>query len=197
MVFVQGGEHLLDQTEENEFHTLAYRQELGLTSDAIRVSPTFYHRDINTDSFGPNVPAEVMWNLAECTIHMNLVHYDSNVLAGCIQEAGAGGAGVVSPAGEMGQMRPASALMGNGLPLLASGNHFIKLSIDCPIDDIPWIFPATYLARQPFIYPLGTGVSIVQLSWRAIPYVPLLQGTLLPYPEIRSEGARLWHHEVD
>src|SRR5882724_5141810 len=125
LVFVQGGFHWFEEDTNNLQETMAVRQELGLTSDAIRISPRFYREDIRADSFGPNAPAEVMWNLADVQISMNLIHYDPDWLGNCMQDAAAGGNFIDNVGGELGELAAASALMGNGFPLLASGNHFI------------------------------------------------------------------------
>lgn len=176
--------------------------ELGLAVDQIQVTPRWKHRDFRADDFGPDVPPEVMVNIADVQIHMTLIHFDHDVLDGCWSEAmgGAGGeavdaGGIVLPL--LGQVLGAGALMGGGLPLLASGNHFISLNLLSPVGKKPYHFPAAYLTEDPVHFPLGTGTSAVALNWRAIPYHNQT-GTQNPFAsEIRSSGLVLWDYVPD
>lgn len=170
--------------------------ELGLASEGIRITPTFHHLDVHVDDFGPDVPAEVLWMLADCTVQMTLIHYDRNVLDLCLAES-MGGALVGSPGPPggnfryAGTMRAAGAPMGAYRTLRASGNRFIGLNLASPVLQLPWRFPASYLAVTPAEIPLGTEKTQVKLNWRAIPYATGGGG------EIRSSGVVLFDHLED
>lgn len=140
--------------------------ELGLTTDQIRVTPVFRHRDIDVNAWG-DVPPEVQFKLAEVRISMTLVHYDSNVLEACVSESMAG-----APA--FGQLPTAGARMGNNLPRFAAGgangNHYIGLNLASPVGGRPWRFLTSYLTNTPVDIPIGTDRTAVVCNWRCIPY---------------------------
>lgn len=169
--------------------------ELGLTSESVRVSPRFIHRDVHIDDFGPDIPVEVINMLADVHIRMILVHYDPQVLTACVGES-LGGSLID------GRMIPAGTPMGGGFPLGAFGNHYIELTLTSPFLS-PWRFPAAYLTSQPLEIPLGTERSLVQLDWRAIPYtIPNFSSGPMAGPvgitffsgsEIISSGVALWY----
>ncbi len=176
--------------------TVAVLHELGLSKDQIEIIPKWKHEDIFIDDFGPNVPAEVMWMLAEVTIRMKLIHYDRTVLKACIIESMGGGT--------EGVMQPAGLPMGGGVAVLQPGNHYISLGILSPRLNDPWRFRATYLDSQPLEIPVGTEASVVYCSWRAIPYTLAGDGYFVtgsqndPAPgELISSGTVLWDHEKD
>jgi hypothetical protein len=170
---------------------IAVLSELGLTSEAITVEPRFRYRDVNVADFGPDVPAEVQWMLADAVVRMTLVHHDWNVLDVCMIESMGGGSVVFDDGGVnlpdpdrpgdllfrrtqlAGSLAPAGTLMGNGLPMFASGNHYVSLNLTSPVNRKPWRFRSCYLAERPVVYPVGARCSEVQLTWRAIPYVPI------------------------
>ena len=192
------------------FYGYGQLSQLGLAADNVTVTPRYVNRDISVTDFGPNVPAEVMWMLSDVTIRMNLVHYDKAVLDGCTAESMAGGMGLLNiPFALEGYMAPAGSLMGNGLPLLSSGNHYISLNLLSPVLGAPWRFPASYLSDPPFSMPLGTKITPVPLTWRAIPYVPPstgggysqsvsgLAGGLTGVGDILSSGVPLWYRTLD
>ncbi len=172
--------------------------ELGLSTDAITISPKFIHRDVRVDDFGPSIPAEVMWQLAEVKITMSLVHYDRNILDYCTSESMGGT--LPGPLGAddrplqqfafAGTLAPAGTPLGRGLNLFASGNNYLSVSLTSPELGWPWRFPTSYLNSNPYIIPLGTEKSIVQLSWRVIPYAPLTS-------EIICSGNILWDHDTE
>lgn len=138
--------------------------ELGLAEENVTISPTFNHQDKMADSFGPNVPPELLWQLVEIQVRMTLVHFDKDVLNACAVESMAGGT--------LASMVPAGTPMGGGLPLYTFGNHWIGLFLASPVGQLPWYLPAATLTRQPLEWPLGTSRSRVQLTWRCIPYAP-------------------------
>lgn len=162
--------------------------QLGLASESIKVTPRFSHFDVLADDYGPEVPAEILWNLAYCYIQMTLVHFDYQVLDACIAAAMGGGTYPIL----MGAGKP----LGAGLPLYQSGNNYITLFLVSGIGARPWRFPACYLTGRPLEYPLGTEKSLVALQWRAIPYSPLSEepGT---EGEALSNGSILWDHTLD
>lgn len=164
---------------------LATLWELGLATEGVRIIPRFIHQDIHVDDFGPNIPAEVMCMMADCRIEMTLIHYDALVLDACITES------LGSSKFPSGTLAPAGQTLGRGLPLFSSGCHYISLSLAASRLVSPWRFPTSYLDSHPLIIPIGTERTIVNLSWRAIPYKPLMPN-FGQSEEIMSSGAVLW-----
>lgn len=180
--------------------------ELGLADAGITITPRFYHMDVKADDYGPGVPADVRWMLAEATIRMNLIHYDTDILENCIVESMAGGFG--------GRMMGAGTSMGGGRPPMSSGCHYISLNILSPVLDQPWRFPTAYLSETPVTRSLGAGATIAECNWRAIPYESplawlsggsLASGGILisgfvyspQIQEVQSSGACVWDYEED
>lgn len=167
---------------------IAAVQELGLATDQIRIMPRWKHRDIFEDSFGPDIPPETMWLLADVMISMTLNHVDLDILKACINESMGGSSdGTLVAAG-----RP----MGGGVELFEANNHYISLNL---LGSNPWRFRACYLQERPVEWPVGTIVSNIQLNWRAIPYA-------FPkaFPGSPGEGTRyeytkyaLWDRNID
>lgn len=177
-------------------------RELGLTIDQIHVSPQPYHAPVLVNDFGPQCPAEIMWQLASADIRMNLIHIDNEVLKLCVDEAMAGSVD--------GTLAPAGLTLGHGLQIFASGNHFVSLNlITNPFGGLdPYRFRTSYITSHPPIdVPLGTEVSIVQLTFHAIPYQPMFirkteigasgAMTVLQDVEVISSGAVLWDRFTD
>ena len=87
---------------------------------------------------------------------------------------------------------------------LTSGYHFIGLNLVSPVLGLPWHFPMATLAENPFIWPIGTQKSEVDINWRCLPFfqprtVTAIGGggsTLMP-GEILSSGAVLWDRVLD
>lgn len=166
---------------------IANVQELGLSLDAIRISPRWVHNDMRVNDFGPEIPPDVQFQLAEVTIRMTLIHYDDAILTACIREAMAGGA--------EGTLVGAGTPMGGYNARFSANCHFISLNLTSPDLNKPWRFLASYIASPPMEYPLGTNVSAVPLTWRAIPYP---NGLALPTTlGIQSAGTVLWDHNPD
>ena len=179
--------------------------ELGLASEQVRITPNFRYRDVFTDNFGPDVPADVLWHLADVTIRLPLIHYDDRVLDAMISESMGGirdefvpGPGM-GPTQRAGICAAAGTPMGGLIPLYLSGNHYFGLQLDGgqAISGRPWRFPACYLTGPPVEYPLGTQVTVPVLTVRAIPYrinqseLTLSGGQMIPN-EVFSSGAPLW-----
>ena len=81
---------------------------------------------------------------------------------------------LVAPGQEIaGRMVGAGSTLGHGLPLLASGNHYISLNLAPAQEGEAIRYRSTYLAAPPLVFPLGTSYSQVQVTFRAIPYCPL------------------------
>lgn len=177
--------------------------ELGLTADAIRIMPKFIHADVKTDDFGPDVPAEVMANIAELMVTLNLVHYDRYVLDVCLSESLGGVNFVPGQGGFMGySLAGAGTLLGRNRLAGASGCHFMGLNIiSATGDEWNWRMPTSYLVQQPLVMPIGTRRSIATLSWRVIPYRPmtatLVGSGVYAISEAQSSGSVLWDHGVD
>ena len=174
--------------------------DLGLTAGPVRIVPKSYHQDIRADSFGPDVPAEVMAMLADSTIVMTLGHYDTELLDTILAES-MGGAHPQAQIGRQGGiLPPAGRLMGGGRAVGSSGNHFMTLRMTADVLSYPWEFPACYLAERPMELPVGTERSLALLNWRSIPYQPLTSdsatGGFRPEAELSSSGAVLWSHRL-
>ena len=194
LVQVKFGQHIEDSDfyADNGNSTLF---ELGLASEGIQITPRYSHQDIRTDDWGPDVPAEIMANLADCNIRMRLIHYDVDVLDACLAEAlGMNGGEFFA-----GVMPPAGSLLGGYVPYLQSGYHFVSLNLTSPVLNFPWHFPASFLTGPPVTIPLSTRTTLADLSWRAIPYqIPLLANGNPNFDgELRSSGAILWNHILD
>lgn len=201
----------------------SYVQELGMSDMPIDISLNWRHKNLHTDDFGPEVPYDLMWQLAEATIRMTLVHYDDYVLQQCfIESMGGGGyadpnssySGLVFP-GRF--MMPAGTLIGGNIPLYQSGCHYMSLSIvpgnltnnaiQSGYRALPWRFLTCVLAEPPFSVPLGTQYSVTRLNWRAIPYGTytrtFYESGQVPYPptvrscDIQSSGVSLFDHFAD
>ncbi len=191
--FLINGESMV--TVKGGAHTSGIRNvtQLALASEGIIVSPRIYSHSVKVDDFGPYVPPEVMIQIAEVNISMTLVHTDYDVLRECIAES-------IGGMTTWGMLSPAGTMMGRGKALYTSGCHWMGLSIASPFMGIPWTFPSAYLPSPPINIPLGTTRMLIQLDWRAIPYVVMQSGGA-PYTsgdsrgiEIQSSGAVLWTH---
>ena len=144
--------------------------QLGLTEDPVRVSIEERHRPIIVNATG-EVEPETQFMGASATITMNLIHFDRTVIDYCLMESMGG-----APNNTPGQMARAGTTLGNGAARFAAGgpfvgNYYIGLNIASPVAGKPWRFYYTFLTGNPFSQGLGTEKSIIQLTWRAIPYV--------------------------
>ena len=142
MTFVINGECLVQVVGRNKAVAGQLIQaDLGLCSDSVKVTPIFKHQDVHCDDFGPDIPVDVMWKLAEVHIAMTLIHYSVNVLDDCIAQAMAGSV--------IGTLAPNGTLMGAGKRNTDPAYHYLKLQLTSPILQHPWQFPAAYLADRP------------------------------------------------
>lgn len=158
--------------------------DLGTSEDQVTWSPRFFHDDVIVGgTYGPNVPADLQFMLADAIITMNLVYFDIAILEACIREANAGSSAV-------GTMPRAGTLMGGQIARFTSGNHFIGLNFTSPVEAKPMRFLASYLTGQPLSFPIGPKRSVVQLQWRAIPYP---EGNIFS----GSAGIKLWDNTLD
>ncbi len=211
LVTIRFGAHMYPNAPPPPFTRIPAPVQLGLTSDSISITPRYVHNDISADDYGGKIPAEISCSIADASINMTLVVYDNTVLDACLAESMGGTAYQVLPTAQnifnipgvsyyAGAMSPAGSLLGNGLPLLSSGNHFMSLNILSPQQNYPWRFPSAYLTGPPVKIPLGTERSLVSLNWRAIPYAsPMVftnQGAFLRTQEIVSSGTILWDHQL-
>lgn len=166
------------------------KHQLGLTIDPVRILPRYVHRDVFTDDFGPDVPVETLWNMAECNIAMTLVHYDAALLSVCMGSSMGAGTSLLNDVD--GAMGPAGRPMGFGRGLGTALCNYITLYLK-PAQSTwePYRFLATYLNSQPLEIPYGTERTLVKLNWRCIPYRELTTA------EISSAaGIVLWDHET-
>mgnify|MGYP001608992929 FL=1 len=84
--FIINGETLV-KVKGSSSSSISTLSELGLAEKEVTISPRFYHSEMRADDFGPNIPPEVMWMLADVQIAMTLVHFDRAVLEACISES--------------------------------------------------------------------------------------------------------------
>lgn len=165
--------------------------ELGLATDKVRILPRFWHRDLPADDFGPDVPADVLSQMADCLVRMTLVHYNPDILESCMAESiGIDGTlqsgGLVTAGTPLGAFR-APPLSGSA----SSGCHYMTLYVLSEVEDLPWRFPTAYLTARPLEIPLSTEKSLVQCEWRAVPYRPPAAAWS---GEVRSSGIFVWDH---
>lgn len=165
--------------------------ELGLAEGPIKIVPKFIHKGMAIDDFGPDIPAEMRWMLAEVSIHMTLIHFDPSILDDCVTESMGG----QSSAPQAGTFVGAGTPMGGGVKPLQKGCHYISLNLASPLLLLPWRFPTSYLAESPFEFPLSTEKSAVTLHWKAIPYA--VHGSNDPTFELKSAGTVLWDRTAD
>ena len=199
MVSVIGGAHAI-MSGAASGSPIAYVSQLGLADRYVTISPNYYYDDVLIDDFGPNVPAEKLWMLSTVNIGMSLIHYDPVVLSMVMGESMGGADYSQLGTNGVGTMVGAGSPLGNYLPLLASGNHWLMLGLASPVLNAPWRFLATHLTGPPLEIPLGTGKTIVKLNFEAIPY-PIsccmfsggISGlTLKSGSELTSSGTVLW-----
>lgn len=172
--------------------------ELGLTQGPIRIIPNIIHRDVFSDDFGPDVPAEVMSTAADAQVHMTLVHYDESVLHQCIQNSmgnydtiynastGADPEALddqgldITSLSRAGYFGGVGKMLGGGKQRFEAGNLYISLSITAQVysrqfpefreEPRPYRFPTAYIAANPMEIPLGTERTLLVVRWRAIAY---------------------------
>ncbi len=137
--------------------------ELGLSEGDVVVTPNSRHRDINVNAWGPEIPADVQFFLADLHVTMTLVHFDRNVLDLVYNESVGGPA----LAGQMGR---AGLRMGNNSARFSPTNHYVGLNLTSPDGGVPWRFFFAYLTGPPYSFPLGTERALVTLNWRVIPF---------------------------
>jgi hypothetical protein len=165
--------------------------ELGLAVNEVKVTPTYVHKDMIVDDFGPDVPPDVMFMIAFITVTMTLVHYDDDALETCVQLAmGNHVDSDLNPVVEEGELVGMGTPLGKGKPLFAEGNCLIELTLTSPQLEKPWRFPAAYLVGEVKDEPLGVRAKQVPLRWRCIPYRTLDDGELV------SQGTRLWYRSL-
>ncbi len=168
--------------------TIANITELGLTDHSIRIAIQNHRLRIRVDAYGDG-PPESQFMGAGATVQMTLVHFDSDVLDFCVQEAWGSTPG-------FGQMGHAGSLMGNGLPRFGpggvNGNHFIGLNLISAPGKRPWRFYYAALADNPIDFPIGTERSLITLNWEAFPYSvdPWNNGN-------GSYGVQIWDNIAD
>jgi hypothetical protein len=172
-------------------------EELGLTSEQVRIHPRYNFRDIPTDDFGA-APVETRWDLADATVTMTLVHYDPDVLNKCMGSAmGGGGFDTSSITDNIdGFMAGAGRLLGFNRGLGTAANMYVTVYL-IPADDggfEPYRFYACYLDARPLVIPLGTERTLVQLSWRVIPYQEITTEGGVMVETSSQEGVTLWDH---
>lgn len=178
MVYVKGGEHLSGRP-------MHVKTELGLSNTNVVLSFQHSQKELMVDDFGPDTPADIIALISSVKLTIPLIHFNREVLGMCLDESwGGANNGILAPGGK---------LLGGNKPLYASGNHFVAVSLASHITGIetPWRFKACYMMGPPMEYPLGVGASLIQTTWRAIPYTQMVSG------EIRSSGAILWDFEDD
>lgn len=159
--------------------------ELGLSEGDVTVTPNTRHRDINVNAWGPEIPADLQFFLADLHVSMVLVHFDRTVLDLVYNES-VGGPSAIGQMGRAGQRMGANSLR------FAPNNHYIGLNLTSPDGGVPWRFFFAYMTGPPFSMPLGTERSLVPVSFRVIPY------TLDPYNNgLGATNYPLWDYSQD
>lgn len=177
--------------------------QLGLSQDPIQVRATFRHDDLIVDAQGSDVPVDVQGKLLEAQVTMNLIHVDPAVLEVCIAESTCGAGGFID-----GTTSRAGQRMGNNQPRFGpggvNGNHYIGLNLTAPQTGnpgLPWRFWYSYLTGPGITWPLGTEKSVIQLSWRCIPYTQDPYGGSPAQPNsvfgTGAQGNIVWDHVLD
>lgn len=209
LLLIRFGAHMVSGCITGSAPVGNFLYQLGLAERGVMISPNLNHMDVLIDDFGPNVPPEVLWNMADCIVTADLVHYDRGVLDACLLESMGGGVNTeIDPAlfplpfagGNNGTMMPAGTPLGNWCPFQASGNHYMSLNITSPQENFPWRFLTTYMPVRPFILPVGTKRSVAQIMFRAIPYQDPLRhstGGDTGYREQLASGSIIWDHTLD
>lgn len=195
MVYVKGGAHL----SLLEGSPMTSRTELGLSTEQIIITPSYKKKDMIIDNYGPDVPIDVVAYMSECTIEMSLVHFDASILNICLGESNGGLMmdNLLFDANDepfrtanVGKAGKAGSLLGKGYDYFASGNNFISLTLKSvqpiPLGGTTIRFKTSYISDR-VVYPLGTKYTAVDLTWRAIPYVPF-------YSQEISGGLRFFDH---
>lgn len=134
---------------------------LGVAETGIEVTPGYDYHEVLTDRGGTK-PCEIMTTMYDVRVKMNLIHFDLDILRVCEDQA-LGKASLTAADGKAGY------LLGNNLSLYASGNYFMGMSIV----GSPWTLPAAFLDQRPYMFPLSTERSRVELNWRGIAYVTI------------------------
>lgn len=180
LVMVKGGAHYSGQMLGNP-------TELGLAVEKIQIIPTFHREDVHVDSLGARAAADVMVMAGEVQIKATLIHYNKNLLELLVSES-MGGAGFiplpnsVGFAGRAGRFAPAGTLLGGRKVMYASGNHFFSVSLymgDPQESGAPYRFRQCHMTDRPMVMPLGTTTSMVEVNFRAIPYLRPITGSLI------------------
>lgn len=195
MIYVVGPPGIAGAPVQIDSGTSSPCTELGLSSDQVRITPVFRHKDIVVEGWGESTP-ETQFMGAEFMIRFTLINFDRAVLNTCLMASMAGGGG------SFGTLPQAGTLMGggNGSALRASGNYLLGLGLGSPIGQQPWRFYACYLANQPVEYPLGAEKTAAACTWRAIAYPnatgkiagdPAGEAAALDTP-VSSYGVKLW-----
>lgn len=204
LVQVKGGRHF------GSGQPITMVSDLGMAQGPVTFMPKFYHRPMNVDDYGPNVPAAVQTMMSEVDVSMTLIHFDANVLDICMDEA-MGGGGFQQTQGAAGFFTGQGKPLDGGRNIFMSGNHMISLNLfNIASGQLPIRVRSTYLAdRLPF--PLGTDAQAMQVTFKGLPYLPpLLSGGAVTSGgvlidgvvwrmrrEMVSSGAVLWDHEQD
>lgn len=158
---------------------LSTGDELGLSEEPIRISPTFHYLPIHCDAYGGVVPVEKLWMLGQSNIDMTLVHYNSVLWQYLVKLGMAGG---LAPGDA--QMGAAGTPMGGNAAVGDNACNYFKLIIEAS-EVNSYIFPYCHLAEQPTTLPLGSAFSRTHLSVTSFPYATV-DGA------VSSEGNDLW-----
>lgn len=142
---------------------IAVPTQLGLSSDAVRVTMYEVSEEVHVDAYGKGNPVDEQVFGGWARIEMNMVHFSQLTLAECVRLAFPG-ALVEGSLGSAGRLR------GNQVPVGNAFSSFITLNIASPRESLPYNFLTAWLAEQPYMMPLGTERSIARLIWKANAY---------------------------
>ena len=180
--------------------TLEDKSELGLALGPVRILPRSLRRNIFSDYTGSDVPRDLMTNLADVNIKMTLIHYDNRILAACIAESmgrSLTDQESITDSGSEGTLTGVGTLMGGGNQLFSPGCHYLSLYLSSPVLDYPWRFFTCYLDTPPIEIPIGVQKNLVELNWKAIPYMLPTSQLRIKYiseESVSSKPALLWAH---
>lgn len=196
-IFLKGGAHLSGRP-------LGRATELGLSTEEVRVTYHFHHRDVKITGMGDDVPGDIQSQLASAEIAAKLLCFDTAVLDVAVDESIVGGGlldlisrdpfnlpfSTTASGGMVGILGPAGTLLGNRRQMYESGNRMFSVNLVCgeeqfslaanPLADPPfpsYRFRQCYMYQRPLVTRLGAKVLEAEVNFRALPYSdPLRSG---------------------
>src|SRR5437868_1583320 len=117
---------------------------LGISADGVRGSLREFGEPVFVDTFGPDVPGDEQYFLADGILRLRLIWWDEAVLQR-VRARTATYLGLAPGVGGVdGQVGSAGMLWRTGLGG-SNGSMYFGLSIASPVEGLPWGFPQTRL----------------------------------------------------